>query len=196
MDRWRWFETVRTDCRTGEKPRLPRRKEGRALRIPRVPFESLPGCCWLDSFMHDLLRGVQTVGEVLSDVLDRGSRQKRTASPLPDDSDDGSRGEYRVRSPTRSERLNRALTELRPAAFKIHMLIWTWRGAPARGTLPFFTIHSLARFCRMSRPTIRMGLKELARKGWIEKLPYNKHHKNTLYRLIGIRKVPAPLKEQ
>lgn len=142
-------------------------------------------------------RSVETssLGESISDVLDRGSRQRPPADPLPDDSDDEGRGEYRVRSPTRSERLNRALTELRPGAFKIHILIWTWRGAPARGLLPFFTIHSLSKFCRMSRPTIRMGLRELTRKGWIQRLPYDKHHKNTLYRLVAIRKIPRPIEE-
>lgn len=142
--------------------------------------------------MSDLLRDVQTVGEVLSDVLDHGSRQRPPHRPPPDDSDNGSNQEHRVRSPTNSERLNRALIELRPTAFKIHLLVWKWRGAPARGTLPFFTIHSLSKFCRMSRPTVRVGLKELVRKGWIQRLPYNKYHKNTLYRLIPIRKVPGP----
>lgn len=139
-------------------------------------------------------RSIETssLGESIHDVLDRGSRERRTTGPLPDDSDDGSKGEYRVRSPTLSERLNRSLTELSSSAFKIHMLIWTWRGAPARGLLPFFTIHSLSRFCNMSRPTVRMGLRELTRKGYIQRLPYDKHHKNALYRLIAVRKIPKP----
>lgn len=139
-------------------------------------------------------RSVETssLGESIEGLLDRGSRERRTANPRRDDSDDESKGEYRVRSPTRSERLNRTLTELTSAAFKIHLLIWTWRGAPAKGTLPFFTIHSLSRFCRLSRPTVRKALGELTRKGWIQRLPYNKHHKNALYRLIAIRKVPRP----
>ncbi len=135
---------------------------------------------------------VACVGESISDVLDRGSRTRRTADPLPDDPDDESRGEYRARSPTNSERLNRALTELTASAFKIHTLVWKWRGAPARGILPFFTIHGLSKFCNLSRPTVRKGLIELVRKGWIQRLPYNKHHKNTLFRLVPIRKVPAP----
>ena len=136
--------------------------------------------------------GVSSMGESIQGYLDRGSRQERTARPVLDDSDDESKGEYRVRSPTRSERLNRALIELSSSAFKIHTLIWTWRGAPAKGTLPFFTIHSLARFCAMSRPTVRDGLNELERKGWISRLAYNKHHKNTLYKLVAIRKVSRP----
>ena len=139
--------------------------------------------------------GTSRVGESIQDLLDRGSRQRRTADPVLEDSEDESKGEYRLRTPTNSERLNRALKELRPGAFKVHLLIWKWRGAPARGLLPYFTIHSLGKFCMMSRPTVRMALKELGRKGWIQRLPYNKHHKNTLYRLIAIRKVPAPGKK-
>lgn len=141
-------------------------------------------------------RSVETssLGESISEVLDRGTRERRTAECLPDDSDDGSNREYRVRTPTNSERLNRALKELSSSAFKIHTLIWKWRGAPAKGTLPFFTIHSLSKFCGMSRPTVRVALVELERKGWIQRLPYDKHHKNTLYRLVPIRKVPQPRK--
>ena len=41
----------------------------------------------------------------------------------------------------------------------------------------------------MSRPTVRAGLGELNCKGWIQKLPYNKHAKNALYRLIPIRDI-------
>lgn len=136
--------------------------------------------------------GTNGLGESVEDLLDRGSRQRRTVEGVPEDPGDGSTKEYRLRTPTNSERLNRALTELAPSAFKIHILIWKWRGAPARGLLPYFTIHSLSKFCMMSRPTIRMALRELTRKGWIQRLPYNKHHKNTLYRLVPIRKVPAP----
>ena len=88
--------------------------------------------------------------------------------------------------------MNRAQAELGLSAFKIHALLWTWRGAPARGELPFFTIHSLAKFCKMSRPTVRVGLTELSRKGWIARRKYNKHHKNALYGLVAIREVPAP----
>lgn len=129
--------------------------------------------------------GVVTVGEAVSEVLDCGSRVREPA-----------RGEYRKRTPTNSERLNRALVELGCSAFKVHLLIWKWRGAPARGTLPFFTIRSLEKFCNLTRPTVRVALRELTRKGWIVRLPYNKHHKNTLYRLVPIRKVPAPIKKQ
>ncbi len=136
--------------------------------------------------------GLQPLSESIRDTLDQGSRKERTAGPPPEDQGDGSNREYRVRSPTRSERLNRALKELSSSAFKIHTLIWTWRGAPARGLLPFFTIHSLSRFCSLSRPTVRSGLTELVDKGWIQRLPYDKHHKNTLYRLIAIRKVRRP----
>lgn len=136
--------------------------------------------------------GVSSLGEAVGEVLDRGDRRRRPVRDLLDDEEDSPEREYRARSPTNSERLNRALAELGPSAFKVHMLLWKWRGAPARGVLPFFTIHSLARFCRLSRPTVRLGLRELVHKGWIRPERYNKHHKNTLFRLVSIRKVPAP----
>lgn len=121
---------------------------------------------------------LSSIGELLPGVLETGKRQGR----MP--------GEGRKRlSPTNSERLNRAFLELGPSAFKIHLLLWKWRGAPARGLLPFFTIHSLSKFCNLSRPTVRAGLTELHVKGWIQKLKYNKHAKNALYRLIPIRDV-------
>lgn len=133
------------------------------------------------------------VGEILGGgppVLDCGSRvgsvvkgrrksQRRGMSPT----------RYRL-TPTNSERFNRALKELGSSAFKIHALLWKWRGAPARGSLPYFTIHSLSKFCRLTRPTVRSGLLELVRLGWIRKQGYSKHHKNELYRLIPIREVP------
>lgn len=136
--------------------------------------------------------GVAPIGDLVPGVLDSGSRRKRDVKDLLEEDEDHQPGEYRVRSPTNSERLNRALKELSLSGFKIHVLIWKWRGAPARGTLPFFTIHSLKKFCHLSRPTVRVALSELTKKGWIERLPYNKHHKNTLYRLVPIRKVPPP----
>lgn len=92
-------------------------------------------------------------------------------------------------SPTNSERLNRALKELSPSAFKIHTLLWKWRGAPAKGHLPFFTVHGLSTFCGMTRPTVRSGLRELVRLGWIRKQGYNKHIKNELYSLTPIRNI-------
>ena len=123
---------------------------------------------------------LHTIGELLPGILDRGERQKRV------------KGKYQgKRSPTNSERMNRALKELSGSAFKIHTLLWKWRGAPAKGLLPFFTIHSLGKFCTMTRPTVRSGLRELVAKGWIEKLKYNAHTKNALYRLIPIRDIPV-----
>ncbi len=136
--------------------------------------------------------GVVPVGEAVQGVLDSGKRRRRSLREFMGDEEDPPGREYRARSPTNSERLNRALVELRPGAFKVHLLLWQWRGAPARGLLPFFTIHSLARFCSLSRPTVRMGLRELMHKGWIRPEGYNRHHKNTLFRLVSIRKVPAP----
>lgn len=139
--------------------------------------------------------GVTPIGEALAEVLDRGARRRKPVRDLLDDDDAGDGREYRKRSPTNSERLNRALTELGSSAFKVHILVWKWRGAPARGTLPYFTIRSLEKFCNLTRPTIRVALRELTRKGWIVRLPYNVHHKNTLYSLVPIRKVRAPTKE-
>ena len=136
--------------------------------------------------------GVVPLGEVIPEVLDRGSRRRRSVKDLLDDEEDPPGREYRARTPTNSERVNRALAELRPGACKVHLLLWKWRGAPARGLLPFFTVHSLAKFCRLSRPTVRLALRELLRKGWIRSEGYNKHHKNTLYRLVPIRQVPPP----
>ena len=121
---------------------------------------------------------VASIGDLLPGVLERGERQKKVV------------GGPRVRrSPTNSERMNRALLELGASAFKIHTLLWKWRGAPAKGHLPFFTIHSLGKFCGLSRPTVRSALGELVGKGWIVRLKYNKHLKNALYRLVPIREV-------
>lgn len=139
---------------------------------------------------------VKATTEALSKVLDSGARRSEPLRDLLDDVDQGDGREYRKRSPTNSERLNRALVELGPSAFKIHTLVWKWRGAPARGSLPYFTIRSLEKFCHLTRPTVRVALRELTRKGWVVRLPYNKHHKNTLYRLVPIRKVPRPVKER
>lgn len=137
--------------------------------------------------------GFHRIGDVVSEVLDKGSRGLKTVEGVLEDQPGGDNGRYRARSPTRSERLNRSLKELGLSAFKVHILIWTWRGAPAKGNLPYFTIRSLEKFCGITRPTVRSALGELVAKGWVERLPYNPHHKNTLYRLIAIRKVPRPL---
>lgn len=140
--------------------------------------------------------GVFSIGEVLRGPEGAGIRQKAPGIEPSEELDAPVKGEYRVRSPTRSERMNRALGELGLSAFKIHSLLWTWRGSPARGSLPFFTIHSLGKFCQLSRPTVRVGLAELTDKGWIIRRSYDKHHKNALYGLVGIRKVPRPAKKE
>ena len=138
--------------------------KGAAYREPQVPNYNL-------NHIKDLVPG----------VLERGIRKKEVVSR-----------ERKRLCPTNSERMNRALKELQPSAFKIHTLLWKWRGAPARGKLPFFTVHSLSKFCNLSRPTIRAGLKELSELGWIECLGYNPHHKNQLYKLVPIRDVIPP----
>lgn len=140
--------------------------------------------------------GVFSVGEVLRGPGGGGSRQEDTSPAAERSADRSTAGEYRARSPTRSERMNRALAELGPAAFKIHALLWQWRGAPGKGLLPFFTIHSLGRFCRLSRPTVRQALAELSKKGYIERREYNVHHKNALYALVAVRKIPRPAAEK
>jgi len=138
---------------------------------------------------------VQETTEAIQGVLDHGKRSQGGREMGPESNLDGDEA-YRVRKgPTRSERMNRALKELSPSAFKIQMLLWTWRGAPHRGHLPFFTIHSLAKFCNSTRPTMRSGLLELERKGYIQRLPYNPHVKNALYRLVGVRRIPRPCKK-
>lgn len=125
-----------------------------------------------------LTRLVSRLGGVKDGCLDRGMRETGKR-----------RGQSFRLTPTNSERLNRSLKELGPSAFKIHTLLWQWRGAPAKGHLPFFTVSGLSKFTSMSRPTVRSGLMELVEKGWIQKLGYDKHHKNELFRLIGIREV-------
>ncbi len=124
---------------------------------------------------------VTEMSEKISESLDRGTRTV------------GSDETWRVRhGPTRKERFNRALKELRPSAFKVHMLMWEWRGAPAKGNLPFFTIRSLSDFCHLTRPTIRAALEELEGKHWVVRGDYNVHYKNAQYRLVPIRRVPLP----
>ncbi len=142
--------------------------------------------------VHQLYAGSKPLGEALLDYLGRGDRLRNEPGRSGQSKKRSTAGEYRARTPTRSERLNRALKELRPAAFKIHCLIWEWSGAPARGSLPFFTIRSLERFCNLTRPTVRKSFDELTSKGWIVRCKYNKHHKNALYRLVAVRKIPKP----
>lgn len=131
--------------------------------------------------VNQRLGEIRTLGELVSTGLDRGERRKKAT------------GKSRKRlSPTNSERMNRALKELGSSAFKIHTLLWKWRGAPARGLLPFFTVHSLSKFCNLTRPTVRAGMRELVGKGWIRKRSYNAHEKSTLYRLTAIRDILKP----
>lgn len=135
---------------------------------------------------------MHVMGDLIGDVLESGAR---ALSPVVDSkrkTRGGRRRSARRLSPTNSERMNRALVELSPSAFKIHCLLWKWRGAPARGHLPFFTIHSLNKFCSLTRPTVRRALGELVSAGWIDRDGYNPHHKNALFRLVAIRDVPFP----
>jgi len=98
--------------------------------------------------------------------------------------------------PTNSARLNRALVELSPMTFKVHQLLWQWRGAPARGNLPFFTVTGLAKLCATDRNAVKRALEELSRKHWIERAKYDQHHKNALYKLVPIKDVPLPFERR
>lgn len=138
---------------------------------------------------------VAEFGEAVGRSLDVGKRERRAHRGPLEGEGDGSDGEYRKRSPTRSERMNRALDELGTAAFKIHALLWQWRGAPARGNLPYFTIRSLEKFCNLTRPTVRKALQELVHKGWIKRGEHNIHFKNALFRLVPVRQIPRPGEE-
>lgn len=51
---------------------------------------------------------MSSLGEAVSEVLDRGSRQRRPVRDLLEGEENAPGREYRVRSPTNSERLNRA----------------------------------------------------------------------------------------
>lgn len=133
---------------------------------------------------------MHSIGDLLPGVLDAGQRTSGIITEPKNNGSDVKPPHRRRLSPTNSERMNRSIKELGASAFKIHTLLWKWRGAPAKGNLPFFTVHSLSRFCGMTRPTVRSGLTELVNKGWIQRLKYNKHEKNALYRLTPIRDVP------
>lgn len=122
----------------------------------------------------------------------QGPRAKGQARPKHGPAKRGRPRVRKDRPATNSEQLNRALVELSPITFKIYMLLWKWRGAPAKGILPFFTIHSLGRFCRTGRHEVKRAIAELTLKGWLDPEQYDKHHKNSLYRLVPIAKVPPP----
>ncbi len=133
----------------------------------------------------------EQTSKAIGQSLDRGRRSEAVSERGPD-GDPKDSETFRVRGgPTRLERMNRALKELGSSAFKIHTLLWQWRGAPAKGNLPFFTIHSLSKYCSLTRPTVRVGLRELVDKGWIEPGDYDRHYKNTLFRLVAIRRIPV-----
>ena len=143
---------------------------------------------------EDIPKDIQRLGEdKYTWPLDRGNRdgkayRRRKGRMGPD----GPGGRVR-RSPTNSPRLNRALMELTTGEFKVHMLLWKWRGAPARGKLPFFTIKGVGRFCNLTRPTVRIAITGLVRKGWIQRLGYNSRDKNELFRLTALDDIQRPV---
>ncbi|MBA7711412.1 hypothetical protein ES703_120373 [subsurface metagenome] len=145
------------------------------------------------SQIRELLPGVVNgIGENEKFAVGVGDREKDQPRIAPGPAGRGKK-KPRVRlSPTNSERLNRGLVELDFPAFKVHMLLWKWRGAPGPGKLPFFTLKSLIRFCATDRNVIRRSLTELVLKGWIKRNGYNPHEKNELYRLVPIKDVPKP----
>lgn len=156
-----------------------------------------PGC--------DDRRGCEPepIGKTVSEVFhkqkgadefpfDGGPRDKGEERPKHGPVRRGEAKRERRSLPTGIVRLDRALVELSHPAFKVYILLWRWRGAPAKGNLPFFTIHSLARFCGMTRHVVKRAIAELVSKGWIEPGQYDCHKKNSLYKLVPIGKVGKP----
>ncbi|MBA7650926.1 hypothetical protein ES703_58741 [subsurface metagenome] len=143
----------------------------------------------LGEVLADSVRQMRETGE---NPFDRGPRDEGEPRPVPGPAKRGEKKHQGRLSPTHFERMNRALVELGHPAFKIHALLWVWRGAAAKGKLPFFTIHSLARLCRMDRKVVRRALGELVDLGWIERHRYDCHKKNELCRLVPIETVPKP----
>ena len=125
-------------------------------------------------------------------LLDTGARDKGEPRPKHGPAKRGRPRVREERAATNIERMNRALLELSPMAYKVHSLFWRWRGAPAKGLLPFFTVKSLAKFCGTHRPEIRRAIAEMVSKGWVEPAPYDKHKKNSLFKLVPIEKIRVP----
>ncbi len=125
-------------------------------------------------------------------MFDTGDRDKGEPRPKPGPAARGERKPTVRTTPTRKHRLNRALVELSFPAFKIHTLLWEWRGAAAKGNLPFFTFKSLARFCGTDAKVVKRGMRELTSKGWIEPGQYDCHRKNSLFRLVPIEEIRIP----
>ncbi len=141
---------------------------------------------------QDLLAELGTVPDERGPGFDTGPRDKGEARPVPGRAKRGARKPTVRTTPTRKHRLNRALVELSSAAFKVHTLLWEWRGSAAKGNLPFFTFKSLARFCGTDRNVIRHAIAELTSKGWIEPGQYDCHKKNSLFRLVPIEEIRVP----
>ncbi len=139
-----------------------------------------------------MLGGLDPLPVESGPMFDTGPRDKGEPRPKPGPAARGKRKPTVRTTPTRKHRLNRALVELESAAFKVHTLLWEWRGAAARGNLPFFTLKSLARFCGTDRNVIRRAIAELISKGWIEPAPYDCHKKNSLYQLVPIEDIRIP----
>jgi len=166
----------------------------RSLKPARYAESQVPD--YNMSRVGELLPGVvKGVGENGGPGDDQGPRAKDEVRIPPGPAKRGKEKPRKRRYPTNSERGNRALKELSPSAFKIHWIMWRFRGAPGPGKLPFFTVSSLGRFCNLSRNTVCKGLKELVSLGWIVRLGYNPHEKNELYKLVPIGKVKKPAVE-
>lgn len=163
----------------------------RSLRRARYLESQVPdyNMSRLGDLTADAVRQMRETGV---NPFDRGDREKDQPRIPPGRAGRGKSKPRRRLSPTNSERMNRALVELSLSAFKIHTLLWKWRGAPAKGKLPFFTLKSLVRFVHLDRNTVRKGLRELVSLGWVDRLGYNPHEKNELYRLTPIVEIPKP----
>lgn len=122
----------------------------------------------------------------------KGRRAKDQPWPTHGPAKGGKKRRKKKEEATCFERWNRSKRELSWPAIAIHTQLWIWDGAPSKGDLPFFTIDSLAEFFQCDRKVVIRAIKELLQVGYIESLGYDKHHKNALYRLVPIRKVPEP----
>ncbi len=124
--------------------------------------------------------------------FDKGPRAKGQARIPPGPAKRGQKKLREERGSTYSARWNRGQDELSIWAFGIMVQLWIWRGAAAKGDLPYFTDKSLAKFFHTDVKVVKRAKRELISLGWVKCKPYDCHHKNTLYELIALRKVPVP----
>ena len=125
-------------------------------------------------------------------LLGKGPRAKGLPRKKPGPAKGGQKKRPEERGTTHDARWNRGQDELSVWAFAVMLQLTIWRGAPAVGDLPYFTKAGLARHFHTDWKVIDRAIKELVSLGWVECKPYDCHHKNSLYRLVPLRKVPVP----